>query len=222
MDFNAMFQTWMNVLTKPGEPVFEEERRKPNANLTTALIWVAIAGVVAAIFGAIAAVIFSFIGSSVSLISMLADNLPPEVAAQLAGANLGGGLGAGVGQACANIIIIPIVFLMSAAVHFGVAKAVGGTGSFEEHTYVHATVRAPIIVASSVINIIPVLGTCVSVLLIIYQIVLTYFSMKVVHNLTSGKALLVALAIPILFALCLICLFAVIFAGVFSAAAGSF
>ena len=64
MDFAAMFETWKNVLTKPGEAVFEVERQKPHANLTTAFIWVAIAGVASAIFGAIGAVADNLIGGS--------------------------------------------------------------------------------------------------------------------------------------------------------------
>ena len=33
MDFAGMFQTWLNVLTRPGESVFEEERQSENLEL---------------------------------------------------------------------------------------------------------------------------------------------------------------------------------------------
>ena len=53
MDFAGIFQTWITVLTKPSEATFEAERQKPNANLTTAIIWIVIAAVILAIFSAL-------------------------------------------------------------------------------------------------------------------------------------------------------------------------
>ena len=35
-----MFRTWMNVLAKPGEQIFDAERNKPYATLKTALTWI--------------------------------------------------------------------------------------------------------------------------------------------------------------------------------------
>jgi hypothetical protein len=203
MDFAAMFQTWRNVLTKPGEPVFEEERHKPAATLTNALIWMVIAGIVAAIFGAIRVGINNLVWGPTSLAPFIEQfDLPPEVAAQLA--PLGScGLGLQLSIACIAVLTVPIVFLISSVIHLALAKVVGGTGSFEEHTFLLATIRAPLTVVSSVINIIPFLGGCVAFALLIYQIVLTYFAMKTAHNLTTGKALFVAITPPLIALLCL-------------------
>ena len=221
MDFSAMFQTWIKVLTKPGEDAFAEERGTPNATLVTALIWMVIAAVIVAVFGAIGAVISGFIGGGSSLLSSgLLDgaDLPPEIVEQLAVMSAGGG--AAIGASFCMIVLVPIGFLISSAIYFGVAKAVGGTGSFEEHTYMLATFTAPIAIVNAVIGVIPVLGACVSLFIWIYQIVLTYFSMKVTHDLTTGKALIVALTPVIILIVCFICLFLFIFLGAFSAAAG--
>ena len=35
-----MLQTWKNVLLRPGEEVFEDEKASPNATLGTALLWI--------------------------------------------------------------------------------------------------------------------------------------------------------------------------------------
>ena len=48
MDFGKMFETWLKVLTKPGEEVFQQEREKPEAKLSTALIWIIISAVIIA------------------------------------------------------------------------------------------------------------------------------------------------------------------------------
>lgn len=47
----AMLQTWVNVLTRPGEKVFAAERGKSSATLSTALTWVFLASVMAALLG---------------------------------------------------------------------------------------------------------------------------------------------------------------------------
>ena len=47
----AMLQTWVNVLTKPGEKVFAAERSKSSATLSTALAWIFLASVMAALLG---------------------------------------------------------------------------------------------------------------------------------------------------------------------------
>ncbi len=47
----AMLQTWVNVLTRPGEEVFAAERGKSSATLSTALTWIFLASVMAALLG---------------------------------------------------------------------------------------------------------------------------------------------------------------------------
>jgi hypothetical protein len=84
------------------------------------------------------------------------------------------------------------------------AKLFGGTGEFEEQSYLLATFSAPLTIVSSVLGVIPLAGPCLSFFLGIYQLVLTYFAMKVSHNMTSGRALGVVLTVIILL-LCLVC-----------------
>ena len=51
ISITAMLQTWVNVLTKPGEKVFAAERSKSSATLSTALAWIFLASVMAALLG---------------------------------------------------------------------------------------------------------------------------------------------------------------------------
>jgi hypothetical protein len=222
MDFANIFQTWTNVLTKPNEATFEAERQKPNANLTTAIIWIVIAGVILAVLSAISALIAGFIGGSASMLQPLLDqaDLPPEVAAQLATMSAGGAGGA-FGTFCFTLILAPLGFLLGSGIHFLIAKLVGGTGSFEQQTYLMATFVAPLMIVSGVVGVIPILGGCVSFFIFIYQLVLTFLAIKVVHRLGTGSALVVTLAPAVIFLLCLLCLFLGLFGLIFSAASSS-
>ncbi len=210
MNFGAMFQVWTKVLTNPREETFLEERQSPQANLKTAIIWIIIAGVIAAIFGAIGAGInsvFHLGGSSMG--SILSDiDMPPEARRQLVGilAGRAAGTGAGIfGALCGTFFIVPIFFLISSAIYFAIAKMFGGEGDFEKQTYLLATFTAPITIANAVIGVIPFLGGCVTFFISIYQLVLTYFAIKAEHNLSSGKALMTVLLPVLIIFLCVAC-----------------
>ena len=122
MDFAGTIETWRRVLTQPGEPVFLEEKNRPQATLQTALIWMLIAGVVAAIFGFLQSL------TGVSSVDAMLDqaDLPPEVAAQMAPL-----LGAAVGGAgIAAIITVPVFFLIGSFIYHLLATMLGGQGDY--------------------------------------------------------------------------------------------
>lgn len=223
MDFGAMIQTWLNVLTHPGEAVFQEERSKPQATLANAIIWIIVAGVIAAIFAAIGSAINGALGTGTGFMqSMLSQmDLPPEARQQMlqALAVKSAGTGATIfGALCSTLFIVPIAFLIGSAIYFVIAKMFGGTGDFSEQTYLMATFSAPIIMVNAVIGVVPYLGGCITFFISIYQLVLTYFAIKVSHNLSSGKAIMTIL-IPILVVFaCVICGFVVMFATILGAA----
>lgn len=207
MDFAAIFQTWMNVLTKPSEDTFELERQNPGANFTTAIIWIIVAGAILAVLSAIGALISSFInGGLMTLGPMLEDaDISPEVAAQLT-AITAGGAGGAVSTFCASLIFAPIAFLIGSGVHFLIAKLFGSTGNFEEQTYLLATFSAPIMIINGVLSLVPILGGCLSLFVFIYQLVLTYMAIKVAHRLGSGQSVVVALGPTLIFFTCVACL----------------
>lgn len=223
MDFGAMFQTWIKVLTKPGEEVFLEERQSEYANLKTAIIWIIVAGIIAAIFGAIGSMIAGALGTGAGVLESVLSNvdMPYEARQQLMGIVAGNAAGAGAGifgALCGTFFIVPIFFLIGSAIYFAIAKMFGGEGDFEEQTYLLATFTAPITILNAVIGIIPFLGGCVTFFISIYQLVLTYFAIKASHNLTSGKALLTVLVPVLVLFLCAICGIGAVVATIIAAA----
>lgn len=210
MDFSAAIETWRRVLTQPGEPVFEQEKYSPNATLQTAVIWMLIAGVVAAIFGFLAGLVGA--SSMAAALSQMQD-LPPEVQAQMGPMISAMTGGAGI----AAIITVPLFFLIGSFILHLLAKMLGGQGEFSNFAYLAATYQAPLTIASAVLSIVPFVGGCVGALLGIYSYVLAYFAVKVNYGLTSGRAIAVVL-IPIVLLFGAIFCFGILLVGLFSAA----
>ena len=225
MDFAAMFQSWMNVLFHPGEDAFEEEMGKPYAKLSTAIIWVVIAGVIAAVLGVIRMAVQMLVMGGSSMWGPMLKEMPPEMQQQF-GRYLTDGTGFGLtafgGAFCVSLFIVPISFIIGALIWFVLAKIFGGDGDFESQTYLMATYTAPLMIVNSIISIIPFLGACAAFFLAIYQIVLTYFMLKVSHNLSSGKALTIVLLPVILALLCIVCGIIPAVISIIGAAAGNF
>jgi hypothetical protein len=209
MDFGAMFQTWMNVLTHPNEQTFIDEGSKPQATLSTAIIWIVIAAVIFAIFSIFRVLISAAIGVGPGIFGELVRllDLPPEVAAQLTQQAQAGVVSGIIGDFCGALIGLPLAFLIGSGFYWLVARLLGGTGSYEQQTYLLGTFTAPLMIVNGILSIIPIAGGCIALLISIYTLVLTYFALKVSHAFTSGKAiatLLIPLLIGILLACCII------------------
>ena len=208
MDFAGAIETWRRVLTQPGEPVFQQEKLNPNGTLQTALIWMVVAGVIAAIFGFFA----SLIGAS-SVAAMISQmNLPPEMQAQMGQALSMATGGGGV----AAILSVPIGFLIGTFIMHLIAKMLGGQGEYSTFAYLASTYQAPLTIVSSVLSIIPFLGGCIGFLIIIYTYVESFFAIKANYGLTSGRAV-VAILIPLILLFILVACLAFVVAGMFAA-----
>jgi hypothetical protein len=205
VNLSDTWQTWMRVLTSPNEATFEAERQKPTATLTTALIWMLIAGVVTGVLGFLQSIMLA--GSIRGAIPQMLEvvDLPPESEAQLLQLSETGALG-GLGAANLGAIIsVPLGFLIGVGILWLVARLLGGTGEYGRYAYLNATYTAPLTMVAALLGLVPFVG-CLSFILYIYQIVLTYYATKVEHQLSSGKALFVVLLPLILFMLLLACI----------------
>jgi hypothetical protein len=212
MDFAGAIETWRRVLTQPGEPVFEQEKMSPNATLQTALIWMVIAGVVAAIFGWLAGLMGA--ASMSAMISQM--GLPPEMQAQM-----GPMIAAMTGSAgLAAIITVPLFFLIGTFILHLIAKMLGGQGEYSTLAYLFATFQAPLTIISSILAIIPFLGGCVAFLIFIYTYVEGYFAVKANYGLTSGRAIAVIL-IPLALLFILVFCLAIVAGGILAGLSGS-
>ena len=78
-------------------------------------------------------------------------------------------------------------------------------GEYGRYAYLNATFTAPLTILSALLGVVPILG-CLSFVLYIYQLVLTYYVTKVEHELSSGRALIVVLA-PVIFVMLLLACF---------------
>lgn len=211
MDFSRIIETWIAAVTRPNEQFYEVERTKPEANLTTAVIWVVIATVIAAVVGILrAAICINAMGGMDQLFSQM--DLPPEVAQQMSQLFAGGaGAGLAISGIVVSLILTPIFFLIGVGIFWLVARMLGGQGEFGRYAYLISTFYAPLNVVSAVVSLVPILGGCVSLAILIYEVVLTYFATKVEHRLSSGKAIAVALTPVILFGIFFACI--AVFAG---------
>lgn len=197
MNVSAMWQSWLKATTSPNEATYAAEREKPEATLTTAVIYVLIYGVIAAVISMVSAIVFA--GTMRGLLpDLLAQaNLAPEVRSQLQGI-LSTSLFAGVGIASSlsNIITIPVFFLIGVGILHLIARLLGGTGQFGRFAFLNAIFVAPLGILTSLVGLVP-LVSCLTIFIGIYQLVLTYFAVKVEHQMTSGRAILVVL-IPLI------------------------
>ncbi|MEI2776523.1 MAG: YIP1 family protein [Tetrasphaera sp.] len=144
---------------------------------------------------------FIFAGTMQSALpSMLNQlNLSPEEMAQAEQALrfLPGNLAAGAGlSSLANILWIPVWFLIGVGIYHLIAKLLGGTGEYGRLAYLSAAFNAPLGILMTLLSLIPLAG-CVTPLIGIYMLVLSYFAVKVEHQLSSGRAIMVIL-IPLL------------------------
>jgi len=199
MNFSDMWQTWLKATTSPNDATFAELRLKPEANVTTAIIWMAIYGAISAVVGIISGVMFANTMSSVMPGILQQLELPPAEAAQAEQALrafTGGGFGMVGFGSLANIIMVPLFFLISVGVYFLLARLLGGNGDFGRYAYLNAAFGAPLGILTTLLSLVPFAG-CISPLISIYSLVLVYFATKAEHQMSSGRAIWVVL-IPVL------------------------
>ena len=213
MDFTSIFQTWVKVLSSPGEEVFVAEREKSSATLRTALVWVFLASVIAAILGVLQSLVFS---SAMGSMGQFARLLPAELQGGFEVMSQTGATGGTFGS-LALIIVGPIGFLIGVGIYHVTASILGGRGQYGRYAYLSATFNAPLLIVSSLLGFVPIAGSCISLTLPIYQFVLAYFAIKAEYGLSQGRAI-VAVVAPLLIVLIVVgCLIVVIFGAVFSA-----
>jgi hypothetical protein len=205
-----MWQTWLKATTSPSEITYEELRQKPDARLSTALIWMVIYGAIAAVIGLISSIMFAGAANSAVAQLMAQPELDPELRAQIelfANSGMLGGLGA---ANIGSIVWVPIGFLIGTGILHLIARLFGGQGEFGRFAYLNAAFQAPLGILVTLLSLIPFVG-CITPIISIYQIVLAYFAVKVEHQLTSGKAIIVVL-LPLIVVLVLFgCLFISLF-----------
>lgn len=208
---DSIFRSWMNVLTKPGEESFIEEGKSPTATLSTALMWVLVAGLVSAIMQTLATALLG--ASQVSNIGQQLDaaGVPPEVLEMIVPAIEFFLSPAGLITSFVMTIIFTLVsFLLGAGLTHLISRMFGGNGTFGRTAYLQSLFVVPVGIVSSLLGIVPGVGGCLGFILAIYNVVLWFFSTKAEHSLTTGKTIGVAIVAGIAFLLFFGCIGGVI------------
>ncbi len=187
-DWQDLLARWRAVLYPPSVASFDEQ--KSAANWNTIFIALALLGVVQAVFAFITG--FEYHRA----------NTPYP----------------GVGTIIGGFIGVFFAFFIVAGIIYLLARALGGTGTFLEHSWLLSLVFVPIQAVSDVAGVIPILGGLIGAVLGIYSVVLYIFATASAHRMTLGRAT-VAVLIPgiVLAALVLLLL---IFAAAFLIALG--
>ncbi len=199
MDLRASIEVWLRVLTGPREIVFAEELQKPYARLGTAVIWLVAAGLIGVLVWIL---IFMFLDPMGQSMSMMPDFLAgmgfstaesEEMMSQMqdtAQTSM-------VLILCALLVGIPASALIWSGMVWLAARMIGGEGSFEKQTFLLASFMAPLIMISVLLYLFPLLGPLLVMGVMIYNLYLSYYAVKTVHQLPGEKSF-TAVAAPVI------------------------
>ena len=191
MDIRSILQTWLNALTKPGEAFFAAEREKSSAALSNALLWVFAASVISALLGVLQS---SILSSAMGVFDQVMELLPSELQDEITTSEENGSA-VGPTFSLSYIVFGPVLFLIGTGIYHVLASLLGGRGGqYGRYTYLYSTFSAPLMILTSILGFIPVIGGIIGFVLGVYQMVLAYFATKVEYSLTKGRAIIVVVA----------------------------
>ena len=122
------------------------------------------------------------------------------------------------------VIAVVIGTLISTALSYVWCKLLGGKGTFADQYYQFSIVASGLLIVSSILMIVPVVGSLVAGLLALYYLYPVFLVYRSVHKFTDGRS---AIAVLLPFVLLIILLiigmlfFAVMLAGIFGAMSAS-
>lgn len=200
--FGEIPPLWLKVIQMT-EDFFAQEA--PRANGSNTLISVLILAVVTAVFSAITALISIGMQQVMGMSTFDQDTFVVGMGGAITGSLCGGLLGTVLG-----------FYLNNGLTYLG-ARMFGGSGDYGSQTYLQSLFFVPIgIVTSAVVlvSVIPIAGPCIVVVvalaLAIYSIVLNVRAIKVVHNLTTGKAVAAIFVPGLIVGVIVVCLLIVV------------
>ncbi len=211
-------ETWIKALTQPNKGAYRQIVNDPGASVGKAVLWLLLFGFIG---GLLTGIIRAIGGTSfMDQIGQYANygDIPFQMPAQSGSAFM-----QIVGSAFGGLFGGVIGALIYAALVQLVAKALGGTGTFEKLFYGFAAYGAPLGMVTSVLSAIPFLG-CLSIPLGIYGIVLNVVANQAANEYDTGKAVISSLApglVIFLLCCCVIIAFGAILAPVIGGTFGN-
>lgn len=161
-------ETWMKAVTSPSEETYLKIVSDPGLSAGKAYGWIALGGAIGAVF--------SIIGQALG-ISPLGD-VPSSP----------------ISTFFFSVIVSVIAITILTGLTHGIAKMLGGTGTFSKLLYAVAAYGFPLGVVTNALSVIPIVNL-LAIPLGFYGIVLNVIAVKASHELTWGKAAVASLSI---------------------------
>ena len=178
--FGELPGLWVKVTQMTEEFLAQEA---PRASGSNTLVSVLILAAATAVLYAISAAIWG--GAQTAF-------LPPEYR-EIGAAGAGGNV---FRSLCSGLIGTVVGFYLGNGLVYLGARVLGGSGDFGTQTYLQSLFAVPLGIVTAVVNLVPCVGLIAALALGIYSIVLSVRAVKVVHNLTTGKAV-AAILVPV-------------------------
>ncbi|MEJ5223016.1 MAG: Yip1 family protein [Anaerolineales bacterium] len=210
-DNRSMIQIMLDAVTKPTLENYERTAQAPNASLANGALWLFLALLVGSLVGGLIGLPFQG-GGVMEQLGPLLQDAPPELRELLRNTS-GGGMGF-FGIICGapvGALFGLLFYFIGVGIQHWIARLFGGAGAFDKFFFTQASYGAPIALLSGVLSSIPFVN-CITFFISLYSIFLNFLSIRAVHRLDSGKAILVILVPAIVFCLLFVCCWVIVLA----------
>ena len=190
MDLRSSIAVWQRVLMSPGEETYREELEQPYASMSTAVIWLFAAGLIAVLVWILIFLIFDPFSQSLDFAADfwrqlgLSEAEVTEMIAQMEDTTSM----TMVLMLCFFLFGIPLVTILWSGLLWIMAKVLDGSGTFEKQTFLISAIVTPLTILGMIFYIIPFIGFVLIIAFSLYVIYLTFMAMRTVHGLSGGRA----------------------------------
>lgn len=210
-DNRSMIQIMLDAVTKPTLQNYEGIAHSSKASIANGALWLFLGLLVGSLVGGLVGLPFQGGGIAEQLGPLLQD-APPETQELLR--NFGGGGMGFFGVICGapvGALFGLFFYFIGVGIQHWIARLFGGTGAFDKFFFTQAAYSAPVALVSGLLGSIPFVN-CITFFISLYSIFLNFLSIRAVHKMDSGKAILVILVPAIVFCLLFVCCLAIVLA----------
>jgi hypothetical protein len=190
----SAFETWHLALTRPNEEVYQRISSDPSASLGRAIGWIAMSSGVAYTIGALAQLLILQLFPFTSFLEGAEDIIAGRLLSSLSTTFI-----LVCGLPLSVLVSTLGILIFAGLIHF-IARALGGSGSFDRLVYVLAAISVPGAILSALLGLIPFVN-CLTIPLALYVVLLNILAIKVVHDISWSAAIGSILILLILIAL---------------------
>lgn len=178
-------EIWGLALTRPSLETYQDLLTDTNVSLSRAALWLYITYTINIALGALAQYIFGATSFTTSNAQQV--EIGKEVYL--------------IGAVCAPlwaVVGVLVWILILGVIHLVAKYMFGGTGNFDAMAFASAAFQAPMLIAYGVISIIPFVGLCLVLPMVVYSMFLGVISINAVHNIGWAQSLITYFALPIM------------------------